>query len=149
MVFVLGAVLGALAVGGLLGGTLRRLEAVHLADLRPLGAAVAVQVVAAVALDGVAYALAMVFTLGCAVWFVLRNPGLSGRGLLVAGLALNALVISANGAMPVRAGAADRAGIRPASIAHDPRHELESATTRAPWLDDRIPLPLPAGPQVL
>jgi hypothetical protein len=69
--------------------------------------------------------------------------------LLGLGLGLNALVIVANGAMPVELPAATAAGVRTGSLLHDPRHAVAGARTRLPLLDDRIALPLPGQPQVL
>jgi hypothetical protein len=147
--FVLGAVLGGLVVGAALGGSLRRLERLPLHSLWIVLSAVVVQVVASVLLSGGAYSTGLVVSLLLALAFVARNPQLAGRGLLVGGLALNAAVIIVNGAMPVRATAAAHAGVSVSQLINDPRHEIESGGTHLALLDDRVPLPLPVGAQVL
>lgn len=149
VLFVVGAVLGGLLVGALLGGSIHRLEQLRLHGLRWLGVAVVIQTGASLLLTGGAYAAGLVVSLACALAFVGRNPHLAGRGLLVGGLALNAAVIIANSAMPVHAAAARRAGVSVRSLAGDPRHQLETRHTHLDALDDRIPLPLPIGAQVL
>ncbi len=149
MLFVLLAVLGGLAVGAALGGSLRRLESTRLRRVRLLGAALALQVVAAFAVGGRAYAAALVASFALAAGFLLANPRLAGRGLLGAGLGLNALVIVVNGAMPVDVPAAARAGVHAVGLAGDPRHSVAGPGTRLALLDDRIALPLPWQPQVL
>jgi hypothetical protein len=149
VLFVVGAVLGGLLVGALLGGSLQRLEQLRLRDVRWLGVAVVVQTGASLFLRGGAYATGLAASVLFALAFVARNRQLAGRGLLVGGLALNAAVIIVNSAMPVRASAADRAGVSVHTLVHDPRHTLETRHTRLAALDDRIPLPLPVGAQVL
>lgn len=149
MLFVLAAVFGGLAVGALLGGSWDRLEKLRVRGGRLLVAAVLVQLLASLAFRGTPYVLGLLASLALAVAFVARNGQLAGRGLLVCGLAVNVLVIVANGAMPVRLAAAERAGVAASSLTDDPRHEPETGDTRFALLDDRIPLPLPLGAQVL
>lgn len=149
MSFVVGALVGGLAVGALLGGSLTRLERLGLRELRLLFVAVVIQALGSLLLTGPVYATSMVVSLGLASAFVVRNPQLPGKALVVGGLALNALVIVANGAMPVSADAARTAGISLASIRHDPRHSLLDGHAHLTWLADRIPLGLPWQPQVL
>jgi hypothetical protein len=149
MLFVLLAVVGGLLAGYLFGGSLRRLEATRLHRVWLLLLAVAAQLVGAFLAGGSAYAALLVATLVLAVGFLLSNPGLAGRGLIGAGLALNALVIVANSAMPVELPAAAAAGVATGPLADDPRHTLGGPGTRLSLLDDRIPLPLPLEPQVL
>jgi len=149
VLFVVGAVVGGLLAGVILGGSLYRLERLTLRSLSLLVAAVAVQVVASLVFGGIPYVIGLVLSLLLATAFVARNPHLAGRGLLVGGLVLNAAVIIANGAMPVHRGAAERAGVSLHSLVADPRHRTEDASTHLSLLDDRIPLPLPVGAQVL
>lgn len=149
MLFVLGALLGGLLAGWALGGSLRRLERLPMRRLKLLFGSVLVQAIATLAFGGALYVIAIVVSFVLAVAFVLDNPQLAGRGLIASGLGLNALVILANGAMPVVADAAARAGVNAASIARDPRHQLAESGTHLAWLADRIPLALPWQPQVL
>ena len=72
-------------------------------------------------------------------WLV-RNRHLPGVLLVAAGLALNAAVMAANGAMPV-----DPAAIRAVGELTDGRvplgkHTLMTPDTRLPWLADILPL---------
>lgn len=75
-----------------------------------------------------------------AVW-LFANRTLPGLLLAGAGMALNVVVIAANGAMPVLASSAERAritqSIDDASIKHEPLDE----DTVLPWLGDAIPVP--------
>jgi hypothetical protein len=149
VLFVMGALAGGWCVGGLLGGSLGRLERLGLHHLPLVVAAVLVQLGGTLFLRGTAYATALIASLLLAGFFVLRNPQLPGRGLIIGGLSLNALVIAANGAMPVATEAANRAGVSISSLRNDPRHALIDAHTHLSWLADRIPLALPWQPQVL
>jgi hypothetical protein len=96
---------------------------------------------------GPLYALALglsALLVGC---FVLVNHAVTGTGLIAAGLLLNALVVGLNGAMPVSAYAAARAGVGTAAVA-DERHEVASSRTRLRPLGDTIPVALPLRPEV-
>lgn len=94
---------------------------------------------AAPAIHLASYAL-LLYALWC-------NRRLPGDWLLLAGSALNAAVIAANGGrmpvMPAAVVAIGQAGQIP-RLAHggDDIHSLMSATTRLPWLGDRFVLPL-------
>jgi hypothetical protein len=149
VLFVAGALVVGLLVGAALGGSITRLERLTLTRLRLIVAAIVIQTLGTLLLSGVMYAVAIVASFGFAGAFLLRNPHLPGRGLLLGGLGLNALVISTNAAMPVSADAASRAGVDLASIQGDARHALVGSHTHLPWLADRIPLVLPWQPQVL
>lgn len=68
----------------------------------------------------------------------------SHPGMLIAGigLALNVVVIAANGAMPVSPEAARTAGLDPAELDEAGlKHERMTSETSLPWLGDVIPLP--------
>ncbi|HEX7355442.1 MAG TPA: DUF5317 family protein [Mycobacteriales bacterium] len=149
MLFVLIAVVGGLLIGWALGGSLSRLETARLRYVPVLLLAVALQVAAAFALGGWAYAAVLVVSLLLALGWLAFNGRLAGRLLLAVGLAANALVIVANGAMPVELSAAARAGVATGPLYDDPRHAVADGSTRLALLDDRIPLPLPWQPQVL
>jgi hypothetical protein len=149
MLFVLLAVVGGLLVGWALGGSIGRLEASRVGYVWVLLSALVLQVVAAFVLTGWAYAAALVVSLLLAVAWLAANDRLAGRVLIGLGLGANALVIVANGAMPVQLSAAARAGIATGPLYNDPRHTVADADTRLALLGDRIPLPLPWQPQVL
>ena len=72
--------------------------------------------------------------------FAVANRRIPGLALVAAGVFLNALVITVNGAMPVESSAANDVASTQAvgSIKHEP---LTSAT-RLPWLADRLPVDL-------
>jgi hypothetical protein len=96
---------------------------------------------------GPLYALALGLSgllVGC---FMLVNHSVTGTGLIAAGLFLNALVVGLNGAMPVSAYAAARAGVGTAAVA-DGRHEAANSHTRLRLLGDTIPVALPLRPEV-
>ncbi len=73
--------------------------------------------------------------------FLAMNRHLPGILLAVVGLALNAMVIAANGAMPVSQWAAEQAHVPFSEEAAGLKHERLDAATRLPWLGDAVPLP--------
>jgi hypothetical protein len=82
--------------------------------------------------------------------FLARNRRARGTGLVAVGLLTNALVVAANGAMPVSPQAADRAGVGVLEVlTGDRRHELEGPDTRLRALGDVVPVPLPWRPEVV
>ncbi len=86
-------------------------------------------------------ALAVVLVSNVAVaLFLALNRHLPGMWLAALGLLLNALVIGANGAMPVSLDAGDLAG--PGSEAEfGIKHEAMGPDTLLPWIADVIPVP--------
>jgi hypothetical protein len=72
--------------------------------------------------------------------WVVANWHLPGMRLVTIGLGLNALVIAANGAMPVHPEAIRVLGIEGATVAPG-KHTLLDESTRLPWLADVWPLP--------
>lgn len=139
VVVLLASVAAGLALGGRPGGVALRSPAL-------LGAALLVQLLGAlagrvVAPVGLAGSAALVGV------FLLRNRGLRGTGLVALGLLANALVVGANGAMPVSADAAARAGA--AVPVGDGRHETAGPGTRLRLLADLVPVPLPLRPEVV
>jgi len=147
---VLLSLLTAVLVGWARGGSLERLGALPLRSRRLLAYAFGAQL-AGVLVGGPFHALGLVASVACVAVFLQRNRGVRGTGLLATGLLLNALVVVANGAMPVSTAAAARAGVSTAPITTgaDPRHELADASTRLPWLSDVVPVPLPGRPEVV
>ncbi|HEU4480839.1 MAG TPA: DUF5317 family protein [Actinomycetota bacterium] len=71
------------------------------------------------------------------VAFLLRNRGLDGFGILASGVALNALVMISNGAMPVSTHAADSLG---KTVVDGVRHGVASDRSIFPYLGDVIPV---------
>lgn len=150
VVLVVVAVLVALVVGRLTGGRLTRLGGLPLRRTGLVLAAAGAQLVGAV-VGGPAHPVGLLLSAALVVSFLAANRGLRGTGLLAFGLLANALVVGANGAMPVSADAAARAGVAASELAagQDPRHELSGPATRLRWLGDVVPVPLPGLPQVV
>ena len=140
----------ALALGRLRGGSLERLGSVPLRLRRLVVAALVTQLVGTL-VGGPFHPIGLAVSAGCVVAFLSLNRGIRGTGLVALGLLANALVVGLNGAMPVSADAAARAGIGTQNLltGADPRHELADETTRLAWLGDRIPVPLPLRPEVV
>lgn len=157
MVLALVALVGAVAAGYALGGTWARLTTLELRWRRFVVAAVLAQTGGA--LVGVlgygdprrAYVVGLATSAACAAVFCSRNLRVAGVPLVTLGLCANAMVVAANGAMPVSVSAAVRAGVPLADIAggHDSRHELADDATTWRWLGDVIPVPLPTRSEVV
>nr|MDT0665237.1 DUF5317 family protein [Micromonospora sp. DSM 115978] len=82
--------------------------------------------------------------------FAASNSRLPGLSLLLAGLALNAIVITANGGqMPVTTSDAQRAGVSAADLADDRLVELDPPNPALRVATDVIPVPLPVTPAVV
>lgn len=81
-------------------------------------------------------------SMGLIALFLLLNLKRPGMGLAAVGLLLNILVIGANGAMPVHAPSAERAGVPISFEEGGVKHEVMDASTHLPWLGDAIALPL-------
>jgi hypothetical protein len=73
------------------------------------------------------------------VAFLLLNRQLPGVWLIAVGLALNAVVIAMNRAMPVDPAAIAAIGLEGAAVPPG-KHTLLTAETRLPWLADIIPV---------
>lgn len=82
----------------------------------------------------------LVVTYGGAALFLALNRKLPGMIVAAAGLALNAIVISVNGAMPVSRWAARVAGA-PELTDMGAKHEIAGPGTVLPFLSDVIPIP--------
>ncbi|HVE74483.1 MAG TPA: DUF5317 domain-containing protein [Mycobacteriales bacterium] len=144
------AVLAAVLVATLCGGSLERLGSLPLRSPWLVWAAFAAQLVGTI-LGGPIFAVGLVLSAALAVGWLVRNRGIRGTGLVSLGLLANAVVVSANGAMPVSVDAAGRAGVTTQALVadRDPRHELMTDSTRVRWLGDVIPVPLPVRPEVI
>lgn len=150
MSLVLVVIAAALVVGWARGGSLTRLGALPLRSRRLVVAALLVQL-AGTFVGGPFYPLGLALSAVLVVAFLVRNRGVRGTGLVALGLLANALVVGANGAMPVSAEAAGRAGtgVQHLLTGADARHELADPDTRLRWLGDVIPVPLPLRPEVV
>ena len=139
----------ALVVGWATGGSLERLGSLELRSLRLVAAALAAQVLGTV-IGGPVHAVGLALSAVLVLAFLARNRHAHGTGLVAVGLLANALVVAANGAMPVSPQAADRAGVGVLELlTGDQRHELEGPDTRLRVLGDVVPVPLPWRPEVV
>lgn len=143
--------LGALVAGRAAGGP-GRVHPFRFQGVPLLVAAFAVQVAEPVAGRFVAYSypLALAVSATLMVQFAGRNIRIPGVALACLGVLLNALVVVANGAMPVSEHAASRAGIDVEALALDvdPRHEPLDGNTRLGLLADVVPTPIPGHREV-
>ena len=150
-IFVVSAAV-ALIAALLAGGHLKAVESVPFRVVALLGAALFCQI-AGILLGYMGLPAGPIYTVACLasavlLVIVIRIDGsLAGTELIAAGLFLNALVMAANGNMPVSEHAAARAGA-PASVATDTRHEPATSATGLRLLGDVIPVPLPLRPEV-
>jgi Family of unknown function (DUF5317) len=148
---------GAVAVGYALNGTWVGLTTLRLRWRRMVVAAVLAQTGgAAVGILGVTdarrgYVVGLAASAVCAAAFCVGNMHVPGVPLVTLGLALNALVVTLNGAMPVSIVAALRAGVPITDIAagYDARHTIAGTGTSLRSLGDVVPLPLPVRPEVV
>jgi hypothetical protein len=151
------ATVAALIGGWATGGRLERLALVPLRGWPTAGIAIAAVVLGAALgnADGqvghVAAVGGPVFAAGCLALLLVRNRSVEGVPLLALGLLLNAVVVGANGAMPVSSYAEQRAGLPTAALvsATDATHELAGPGTRFRLLGDVVPVPLPARPETV
>jgi hypothetical protein len=139
----------ALVLGRVTGGSLERLGSLPLRSLGLVAGALAAQL-AGTLVGGPAHPLGLAASAALVVAFLARNRSVRGTGLVALGLLANALVVAANGAMPVSPQAADRAGVGVLeAMTGDRRHELEGPDTRLRALGDVVPVPLPLRPEVV
>lgn len=90
--------------------------------------------------DGGGVAVVLASNVAVAAW-LLVNRALPGLLLAGAGMALNVLVIAANGAMPVLEASAEKAGVAASLDQASFKHERLDEDTVLPWLGDAIPVP--------
>lgn len=153
MTVVLLVVAGALLAGRLRGGTLTGLSHLHLPGWPLVFLALAAQAFGAFAgalglgSARAYYVTGMILSALLVTVFVARNRGVPGMPLVALGFLMNALVVTANGAMPVSADAAARAGLPVAAVyaGVDAKHEPLDDRTRLRPLADVIPVPVPTG----
>ncbi len=129
----------ALGVAGalLFGGDWRRFAALRLSWWPLLAGAIVLRLAGLVIPLGLVVYLAAVIAVAVVAT---RNAALPGAPLIAVGSLLNALVIAANGGMPVDPVAAEAAMAQP--MFNDRLHVDASADTRLALLSDVIPLPL-------
>ena len=144
------ALLVAIVIGWLTGGSLDRLGAMPLTSRRLVFFAFVAQALGAI-VGGPLYPLGLVVSAALVAWFLVRNRGVRGTGLVALGMLANALVVGLNGAMPVSVEAAGRAGTTTQHIliGDDPRHELADRHTRLRFLGDIVPVRAPWRPEVV
>lgn len=147
MFFTLTVVVLAVALSYARGGRLSRLAEAPLRLawllLAGLGLQAAVDVAAARGLLGDASTHGWLLLLASQVLvlgWVVANRHLPGTVLIALGLLLNAVVIGANGAMPVSPEALAALGADP-GVTPTGKHTLLSEGTRLPWLADILALP--------
>jgi hypothetical protein len=140
----------ALAIGWARGGSLDRLGGLPLRSRRLVVASLLAQLAGTV-VGGPFYPLGLALSAGLVVAFLARNRGIRGTGLVALGVLANALVVGANGAMPVSLDASARAGVGVQDLltGADARHETAGPGTRLRWLGDVLPVPLPLRPEVV
>jgi hypothetical protein len=145
--FTLTVVLLAVLVSYLRGGRLQRIADARLQVPSLLFAGLGLQIAVDLATgrgvlaDASATGLALLIVSQVLVvgWLVL-NRQLPGVGLVAVGLALNAIVIAANGAMPVDPQAMRALGLGDIQVPLG-KHTLLTDGTRMWWLADIFPLP--------
>jgi hypothetical protein len=127
MRFLLAAIVVAVGLGYLLGGRLRNVEGLRLRWwwLAPVGLAMQLAPIPGHSdtAEGVSLGL-LIASYPILLAFALRNVTLAGFPLIVAGLVLNFIVISANGGMPVGIHALIASGQRDV-LAPDVRKDIE------------------------
>ena len=148
---------GAAGVAWAMGGRWHRLSHLQLRARALVVAAVVAQAGGAlVGLAGFgdarhAYVIGLAVSAACALGFCARNLGVPGVALVSGGLVANAVVVAANGAMPVSIVAAYHARVPIAAIStgSDARHEIAGVGTHLRWLGDIVPVPMPLRPEVV
>ncbi len=142
--FIVVAILAGIAIGLLRGGRFENLGAASFRVWPLLVLGIVVQGAAAFTADGaVALILASYAIL---LIFALANITHAGMGVVFVGIAMNLVVIAANGGMPVRANAIVAAGIvgrdEIAGLDFGAKRHLETDDDRAAVLGDIIPVPI-------
>ena len=154
MTVALLVIAGGIVGGWLRGGSLHRLARVSLPGWPLVVVALVVQALGAFAVvlglenPHAWYVGGMLTSAVLVALFVARNRALPGMPLVALGFVLNAIVVTANGAMPVSTDAARRAGIALSAVhaGTDAKHELLDDDTWFAFLADVIPVPLPFAP---
>ena len=142
VIFSVVALIAALVRGGslqhLAAGSFRHPWVVFLGLFLQIG----VQTVARPHIEARWQLLLLLASMGLIAVFLLLNLTKAGMALAALGLLLNVTVIAANGAMPVHAPSAERAGVPISSEEVGLKHEVMDGATHLPWLGDAIALPV-------
>ena len=145
MIFTVLALLLGAAIGYFTGGRLRHVAGHPLRGWWLLAAGVVLQAAAGHLDLGPISPVGLVASYACLLAFAAENRALVGMGVVVIGLSANALVITANGGMPVRSRAVVAAHITEpvglAGVQYGRLHHAEASGDVLRGLDDRIPLP--------
>lgn len=147
MPFTLAVVALAVVVSLARGGRLDRIADAHLRSVWLLFAGLVLQLLVDAAAGrgiiadaGLVGSGLLVVSQALIVAWLVRNRRLPGIWLVAAGLTLNVVVMTANGAMPVHPAAMDALGLGPLEVPLG-KHTLLTDATWFPWLADVIPLP--------
>ena len=144
MLYIVAAVIVGVVVGLVRRGSLRALAYADLRWTSLLVAGAGLQVVA-FAFDGPAGVAGLLLSFAFLLAFTLANLARAGMGVVFVGVAMNALVIAANGGMPVRESAIVRAGLsEPGGVDEldfGGKWHLERPDDRFTILGDIIPVP--------
>lgn len=145
--FTLTVMLVAIVVSTVRGGRVRRIAEVRLQHVWLLFVGLALQLGVDLAAGrglledaGTGGSLLLVVSQALVVGWLVLNRHLPGVWLVAGGLALNALVMAANGAMPVGPDAMRALGLGELEVPPG-KHTLLTEATRLPWLADIIPVP--------
>jgi len=139
------------AIGYARGGSLAGLSQLPLGRNRLLLTALSLSVLAVLCgwlwepLLGVLSALSWL-TVAFYAWV---NRAVPGAALIAVGLAANGLVLLLNGAVPVSADAATRAGAEPIAVVGSAGREPMGPDTLLPWLGKTVPVAFPPRPEVV
>lgn len=147
MPFTLAVVVTAVAVSYVRGGRFDRIADAHLRSVWLLFAGLGLQLIVdatagrgLIADAGLVGSGLLLASQALIVTWLVRNRRLPGIWLVAAGLTLNVVVMTANGAMPVHPAAMDALGLGPLEVPLG-KHTLLTDATWFPWLADVIPLP--------
>jgi hypothetical protein len=147
LVLLVLALVGGLAIGLTRGGSLEALGRIRV--VRPgLFAAAALAVVAARFVPGLQVPGWIAGTMLLAL-FAAANNRLPGLSLVLAGMALNAVVVTANGAMPVSRHQAELLGFDADDITSSRVLEPTGPDTVLEPAADVIPFPFPGAPSLI
>lgn len=146
MIFILPVVAVAVAFALVRGGSLDALARTQFRWLSVLFGALVVQAAFDIWdpswLDDTGDVVILVGSNVAVAVFLAVNWSLPGMPVASAGMLLNAIVISANGAMPVSSRSAQIAGHEGPLTDAGFKHELLGPDTLLPWLGDVIPIPV-------
>lgn len=144
MAYVVVAIVVGVVLGYARGGRVKNLAYAHVHWWPVLAGAIAMQV-AAVTVDDDAGVVLLLASFALIVVFTARNFTRAGMGVVLLGVAANALVIGINDGMPVRAEAIVRAGVADEDdidgLDFNAKWHLETGDDRLTFLGDIIPVP--------